>query len=466
MALTDAAGEAPNQSIRSYNDITLSNLYVSVLDDLGNFHCFVEVAGEGIRVKASDCYFTDGNNWQGIFRIMLPNIKFYFTHNVVFNLQNGTPGSPDPWTRIMFGAASAAPDTVIYQHNTVWGHNGELYGIKGEPDYLLIDHNTFVATGQIPTTMEIFRQATFSNNLYHNTQASGDPINPARAFSRQKNEGQVDMPLATFMIDTLAGAGVSSSDLDSLLAAAGIPYQTVNYHHNNVYVSPELFNFLDAIDDTIALPYYPTNDRVLDMSAKDDEFPGIHYDEATITQLDPGFTNDPTDLNKLIGWASWILLDTEPMNFRLDREFYDFPWPVLGPEGILDFTYSNAALKTANGLHLGDLYHWYPDEYNTWITGVEENITDGVPSEYSLSQNYPNPFNPTTNIEFSIPNSGMVSVKVFNVLGQEVANLVNQELKAGVHKVDFDATNLTSGIYFYTLESGNFTQSQKMLLLK
>lgn len=98
-------------------------------------------------------------------------------------------------------------------------------------------------------------------------------------------------------------------------------------------------------------------------------------------------------------------------------------------------------------------------------TGIEV-ISSTVPESYSLSQNYPNPFNPTTNIQFSIPESGLVTLRVFDVLGQQVAELVNQELSVGVHKVDFDASELTSGIFFYTLESGNFVQTNKMILLK
>jgi hypothetical protein len=83
-----------------------------------------------------------------------------------------------------------------------------------------------------------------------------------------------------------------------------------------------------------------------------------------------------------------------------------------------------------------------------------------------LEQNYPNPFNPTTTLRFTIPSDEMVSLKVYNVLGQEVANLVNEQLKAGSYKFDFNASRLSSGVYFYTLKSGNFTESKKMMFLK
>jgi streptogramin lyase len=97
--------------------------------------------------------------------------------------------------------------------------------------------------------------------------------------------------------------------------------------------------------------------------------------------------------------------------------------------------------------------------------GVEV-INPEVPSGYELSQNYPNPFNPTTVINFSIPNSGLVSIKVFDILGQEVAELINEVKSAGSYKVDFDASNLSSGMYIYRITAGKFNATKKMMLLK
>ena len=88
------------------------------------------------------------------------------------------------------------------------------------------------------------------------------------------------------------------------------------------------------------------------------------------------------------------------------------------------------------------------------------------PTKFILAQNHPNPFNPTTKINFSIPKQSKVSIHVFNSLGQEMAELVNKDFSAGNHSVDFNATNFNSGIYFYTLQSANFTKTMKMILLK
>ncbi len=100
------------------------------------------------------------------------------------------------------------------------------------------------------------------------------------------------------------------------------------------------------------------------------------------------------------------------------------------------------------------------------ISDVEENQLGGVPESYSLSQNYPNPFNPSTSIEYTIPEAGLVKLSVYNILGQEVASLVNGLKNAGTHSVTFDASELTSGVYIYRLEAGSNIMTHKMTLLK
>ena len=89
-----------------------------------------------------------------------------------------------------------------------------------------------------------------------------------------------------------------------------------------------------------------------------------------------------------------------------------------------------------------------------------------VPKDFALEQNYPNPFNPTTTIFYSIPKTSIITLKVYNVLAEEIAVLVNEEKLVGSYEVEFDATSLTSGIYFYQLRGGDFVETKKMMLLK
>ncbi|HMS34592.1 MAG TPA: SBBP repeat-containing protein [Ignavibacteria bacterium] len=98
-------------------------------------------------------------------------------------------------------------------------------------------------------------------------------------------------------------------------------------------------------------------------------------------------------------------------------------------------------------------------------TGITQ-ISSQIPRAFSLSQNYPNPFNPVTILEFEIPKSGFVSLKVYDMLGKEIVTLVDSQLNQGIYKYDFDAGTLTGGIYFYKLETNEFTETRKMLLIK
>jgi len=99
------------------------------------------------------------------------------------------------------------------------------------------------------------------------------------------------------------------------------------------------------------------------------------------------------------------------------------------------------------------------------MIGIKQ-ISELVPSKYSLSQNYPNPFNPTTNIKFDVARLGDVKIVVYDVMGREVQTLVNESLKPGTYEASFDASSLNSGVYFYKLITDGFTETKKMLLLK
>jgi len=142
--------------------------------------------------------------------------------------------------------------------------------------------------------------------------------------------------------------------------------------------------------------------------------------------------------------------------------------------GLTDFVV-NALLVYGTNLFAGtDNGVWYCP-VSKLITDVEDQSND-IPSHFTLSQNYPNPFNPTTTIKYSIPLSEFVTLKIYDVLGNEVAILINEEQQAGNYEVEFsakggsasggNAAGLSSGIYFYKLQSGGFIETKKMLLLK
>ena len=153
---------------------------------------------------------------------------------------------------------------------------------------------------------------------------------------------------------------------------------------------------------------------------------------------------------------------------------------------VYDITTNSWAIDT---LQISSKRHWMATaeyEGGLYVVGgidsianavdiVEEIVPQGtagidlstqIPDGYYLMQNYPNPFNPNTKIKYQIPEFSFVSIKVFNVLGNEIATLVNEGKPAGIYEVNFDATTLPSGIYFYKIQAGSFTETKKMMLLK
>jgi hypothetical protein len=103
------------------------------------------------------------------------------------------------------------------------------------------------------------------------------------------------------------------------------------------------------------------------------------------------------------------------------------------------------------------------------IQAVETSAADEAdynPHTYKLNQNYPNPFNPVTKINYSIPQTNFVTIKVYDILGKEVAILVSEEKPAGIYLINFNAENLSSGVYFYRMTAGSFTSTKKFILIK
>ncbi|MFI5407070.1 MAG: T9SS type A sorting domain-containing protein, partial [Nitrososphaerales archaeon] len=164
--------------------------------------------------------------------------------------------------------------------------------------------------------------------------------------------------------------------------------------------------------------------------------------------------------------------------------FADVPWLSLSPDNgslasgeseIIDVLFNTEGL-VKNQYYTGYITVTSNDIQNPFVTipvrmftgdPVSVHDDDNVPKTFSLEQNYPNPFNPNTIIGFRIAEFGFVSLKVFDVLGNEVVTLVNEEKPAGVYEVEFSANaGYTSGVYFYKLQAGNFIETKKMLLLK
>lgn len=157
-------------------------------------------------------------------------------------------------------------------------------------------------------------------------------------------------------------------------------------------------------------------------------------------------------------------------------DFQNTPYLVYTSDGGSNWTPQTTPFGDPNAYNpVFSIYFTNPQ--NGWITGdygriakytgatsVEDEV-DGL-NDYSLGQNYPNPFNPNTVISFRLPVTGNIILKVYDVLGNEIATLVNEEKTAGTHEVNFSSAGLSSGIYFYSMEADNFRENKKMILLK
>ena len=171
--------------------------------------------------------------------------------------------------------------------------------------------------------------------------------------------------------------------------------------------------------------------------------------------------------NVVLEWTTATEINNR--GFDVERKSFNSSYEVIGfvsgagsTTELRNYSFTDANLSTGNYTYrLKQL-----DFDGTFEYSNEVSVDVIAPAVYSLEQNYPNPFNPSTSIDFSIAEPGLVNLSVYNLLGQEVKSLVNEFKEAGPHTIIFDASNLTSGVYFYKLESAQFSQTRKMLLTK
>lgn len=129
-------------------------------------------------------------------------------------------------------------------------------------------------------------------------------------------------------------------------------------------------------------------------------------------------------------------------------------------------TAPSAGTYTVNAGYKNPSLRWGTASAVVTVTGVDEELVGLRPQTFDLYSNYPNPFNPSTKIRYAISQSAFTTLKVYSMLGQEVATLINEEKSPGVYEVNFDAANLSSGTYLYKLQAGDFTEIKKMVVIK
>ena len=218
--------------------------------------------------------------------------------------------------------------------------------------------------------------------------------------------------------------------------------------------------------------------------------PFVNLSDVFFTDINNGYISCTNGIYRTTnGGDSWFLLSTPTGGYAKVQFRGNFGYAITGDGKIIKSIDAGVSwivqpTVTTNGLSalyfnsdnfiytgglLGTMLKTIPSELLITQTG---NIYSEIPQSISLSQNYPNPFNPVTNLEFEIPavlhgaSPGFVSLKVYNIVGKEIATLVDGNLNPGIYKYKFDGSNLTSGVYFYTLKVNGFSETKKMILLK
>ncbi|PID62710.1 MAG: hypothetical protein CR986_00785 [Ignavibacteriae bacterium] len=427
--------------VQCLGDALFENIYfqTSQPTGIGESVVTIDLLKDNGIYKFDGCYFEWGL-WLTI-RTMAIDTKTSIQNCYFRNVENAT----SPWNGRGIGFQNRDQDTVIMINNTFFNVNSFfLQGQDNLMKYVKFEHNTMVNSVKWPIQWQFPVNADINNNLFYNIHSMGE-------FPRDKI-GQ-DIDTLAFGIFNLTKLPLRISD------TLGYPEadRVVNLHNNNWFFSTEVTDYWNSIDSLESEPFM--NSRTQGMFDDDANYPFLS--EMNTLNVDPGFVN-AGNVDDMIQWIKDLRnpdAETSYWGYDPDEDRFGVTWPL--PE---DLSYTNTTLLTAaDGFPVGDL-NWFPEKKAEWITGINEN--NSLVNEYQLSQNYPNPFNPSTKITFSLPMKEKVTLKIYDILGREIVTLLNEVRNIGVHNINFDASNLTSGVYFYTLKTSHTMQTRKMLLIK
>ncbi len=402
-------------------------------------------------------------------------------------------------------------DTTLFVNNTFFCNNSYLWSVRGYCPNPVFSHNTVVYGTVNPFLTRQMEVMHCNNNVFYSMNAYGgvpeDVINgtflnyPDTASSgvimlREHDTSSVwatavwgtPTSHATFTgPDYFIGTGGTGNA--TVTAAMVVPANSHIDIRNNCYFLPKkltdfytLYNDTNTVKDsvdmpdgskmwrlrTLAIPTWITAYTKYTLGVLIGL--GAHIDTSGTMYVDPGFNADiQGQVNQLINYVYKIARNFGPDTawYYKPGSVYPPPWPL--PENL---AYTNASLMHAgtDGFALGDL-NWFPTQKAAWLaagglaTGVKQTLT-ALPDKFELSNNYPNPFNPSTNIKVSLKQPGLVSLKIYNVLGQLVKVVDDGFKQAGTYVYDVNMDAFASGIYFYTLHQGSNSITKKMLLLK
>ena len=460
------------------NDLTIKNISTVVGAPDGAIGWAFYGTGSANRTIVFENCMMETNWWVFVQSNANEGNSFYFTDNYFVNMS----GRACRRNGGVYDNVDNNTDTMYVENNTHVMAQGYIYKFRNyNVNFIYINHNTFINCSNVV----LETQGLQSNNIITNNIFVNCNVQPFRPGFVE------DMPEQS--IDNIAQGIIDVAELPDTLEQVERKWLVQG---NLAYWDPRVS---DMAAEANAVPVnnlttwenqsMPMNARTQALFDDDENYPYMSVD--TWYNVKPTFTDpqdlltDQVDVLHTYSLASldctstatmpWWRLVTTPVTTYF--VYSDFPIPV-------DLSYSETDLTGTDGLPIGDL-NWFPadkatfmdnhaeyfgalvDAWNagTLVSAIRE-IGGTTPTGFELEQNYPNPFNPSTTIRYSLPLAGNVTLKVYNALGQEIATLVNGHQKAQNYEVTFDASNLASGIYIYSLQTENFNQSKKMVLLK
>jgi len=497
----DAEGAPLELWWRILDNATFKNLWMSGVNLDGNGPIgwiSQEVNTSNKAIRYDGCIFEFPYTWWAMFADWGSHNSYFFNDCTFKNIGNPTGAT---WSGAIFH--HGLMDSVVMKNTTFYNFGCFAINTGNGTYYTEVDHCTFVNSTVHPMNNHKGIKQIITNSLFVNTHAFSDDIDEIKRHFDQEVKGIInyaEIQWDSSVLDSLWGPGKAyGKNYDPNGDGKLTPDELVFELKNNawwytqpikdywnqfpeVVANPWMNNYNKAMFtnkeadwewkvwtytwpvDTAGKPVYingPIDSTQVTMNHK----PYPFFVEENTLNVDPGLVNiNGTDvllaknsINIRKEWAGETIADADKVKFHGVANYLDFTWPF-------DFNlgYTNATLKTAStrGGPIGSL-QWFPD----WVpTSTSDPLAAKM--AFGLSQNYPNPFSHTTTINYSVSKESMIDIDIYNSLGARVATLVNENKQPGDYSVTFDGTNLSDGIYYLRMKSGNQVVSKKMMLMK
>ena len=507
---TNADGTVLSNMFSVFGDVYMKDVFIVNADANNTLGQGVFSVGSATSVRIVFDSLTVDPIGSNHFLVFSPTLrpKLYLTNSLLMRHGN-LDGANDFLLFDLEGPVGNGYDTLYLENNTMLstgvgiGNWGNAPGSDSD-NFVWVNHNTFIFHKFTLLNQLYFPNSYFvTNNLFFDFNVlpynvSWDAYTPDGFADYYQSQIEEDTAASDWVNGQVhstrkAFAEYNSWYLDPRITAYTTTWAS-SHTKNNDGVTP--------LDSVFLIQFlYPKTPKLNRESQmfNSSGFPYFKFGNFS-DQADPQWTDHKiySIQDSIVNWAlpamelnNWGFspsLVTPPASsgnwWWCADSVYNLGNPVVWPR--FNGSYTNSTMLTASteGLPLGDL-NWFPNKKAIWnahqsalmqhienedttqyiITGIRQE-NNQIPNAFSLSQNYPNPFNPSTIIKYSVRISGVVTLKVYNSLGQEIATLVNQEQNAGNYNITFDASKLASGVYMYRIQSGDFSLTKKMTLLK